>query len=41
VGSGRESAIRALQGSGMNVLTIKDQTPIAHGGVRQKKVRRI
>jgi small subunit ribosomal protein S11 len=41
VGSGRESAIRALQGSGMNVLTIKDETPTAHGGVRQKKVRRI
>lgn len=41
VGSGRESAIRALQGSGMSVLTIKDQTPIAHGGTRQKKVRRI
>lgn len=41
VGSGRESAIRALQGSGMTVLTIKDQTPVAHGGVRQKKVRRI
>lgn len=41
VGSGRESAIRALQGSGMTVLTIKDLTPVAHGGVRQKKVRRI
>lgn len=41
VGSGRESAIRALQGSGMTVLTIKDQTPVAHGGIRQKKVRRI
>ncbi len=41
VGSGRESAIRSLQGSGMNVLSIKDQTPIAHGGTRAKKVRRI
>jgi small subunit ribosomal protein S11 len=41
VGSGRESAVRALQGSGMNVLSIKDQTPTPHGGVRQKKVRRI
>lgn len=41
VGSGRESAIRALQGSGMAVLSIKDRTPIPHGGVRQKKVRRI
>lgn len=41
VGSGRESAIRSLQGSGMSVLSIKDQTPIAHGGTRAKKVRRI
>ncbi|MBP9686666.1 MAG: 30S ribosomal protein S11 [Candidatus Doudnabacteria bacterium] len=41
VGSSRESAVRALQGSGMNVLSIKDQTPVAHGGVRHKKVRRI
>lgn len=41
VGSGRESAIRALQGSGLIVLSIKDQTPIPHGGVRPKKVRRV
>jgi small subunit ribosomal protein S11 len=41
IGSGRESAIRALQSSGMNVLTIKDQTPIPHGGVRPKKPRRV
>ena len=41
IGSGRESAVRALQGSGLNVLTIKDQTPIAHGGVRPKKPRRV
>jgi len=41
IGSGRESAIRALQGSGMNVLTIKDRTPSPHGGVRPKKVRRV
>jgi small subunit ribosomal protein S11 len=41
VGSGRESAIRALQGSGLTVLSIKDETPIPHGGVRPKKVRRV
>ena len=41
VGSGRESAIRALQGSGLIVLSIKDETPIPHGGVRPKKVRRV
>ncbi len=41
IGSGRESAIRALQASGLTVLTIKDRTPTPHGGVRQKKVRRV
>lgn len=41
IGSGRESAIRALQGSGLTVLTIKDTTPTPHGGVRPKKVRRV
>lgn len=41
IGSGRESAVRALQGSGLNILTIKDQTPMPHGGVRPKKPRRV
>ena len=41
VGSGRESAVRALQGAGLSVLTIKDRTPIPHGGVRPKKPRRV
>jgi small subunit ribosomal protein S11 len=41
IGSGRESAIRALQGSGLSVLSIKDQTPTPHGGVRPKKPRRV
>lgn len=41
IGSGRESAIRALQASSLTVLTIKDRTPTPHGGVRQKKVRRV
>jgi small subunit ribosomal protein S11 len=41
IGSGRESAVRALQGSGLNVNVIKDQTPIPHGGVRPKKPRRV
>ncbi len=41
IGSGRESAIRALQGAGLTVLTIKDRTPTPHGGVRPKKVRRV
>ena len=41
IGSGRESAVRALQNSNINVLSIKDVTPIRHGGVRPKKVRRV
>lgn len=41
IGSGRESAVRALQSSGLTVLSIKDLTPIPHGGVRPKKVRRV
>lgn len=41
IGSGRESAVRALQSSGLIVLSIQDQTPIPHGGVRPKKVRRV
>lgn len=41
IGSGRESAVRALQSSGLSVLSIKDLTPIPHGGVRPKKVRRV
>lgn len=40
IGSGRESAVRALQGSGMTVLSIHDTTPIPHGGVRPRKPRR-
>lgn len=41
IGSGRDSAIRALQNADFSVLTIKDITPIKHGGVRPKKVRRV
>ena len=40
-GSGRESAIRALQASGLNVTFIKDVTPIPHNGCRPKKKRRV
>ncbi|PNR97110.1 30S ribosomal protein S11 [Petrotoga sp. 9PWA.NaAc.5.4] len=38
-GSGRESAIRALQAAGLNVESIKDVTPIPHNGCRPKKKR--
>lgn len=41
VGPGRESAIRGLASSGLNVLSIMDSTPIAHNGVRRPKPRRV
>ncbi|OGZ68415.1 MAG: 30S ribosomal protein S11 [Candidatus Staskawiczbacteria bacterium RIFCSPHIGHO2_02_FULL_34_9] len=41
IGAGRESALRTLVGQGLNVVTIKDVTPIPHNGVKAKKVRRI
>ncbi len=41
VGPGRESAIRGLTSTGLNVVSIMDSTPIAHNGVRRKKPRRV
>lgn len=41
IGSGREAAIRALAGSGLTIVGIKDLTPIPHNGVRPPKVRRV
>ena len=41
VGGGREAAIRALNVNGINVLSIKDITPIPHNGCRAKKPRRV
>lgn len=40
-GSGRESAITALQSVGMTVKTIEDVTPIPHNGCRPRKRRRV
>ncbi len=40
-GAGRESAIRALASSGLEVRTIKDVTPIPHNGCRPPKRRRV
>jgi small subunit ribosomal protein S11 len=40
-GSGRESAIRALQAEGLVVTAIKDVTPIPHNGCRPRKKRRV
>jgi small subunit ribosomal protein S11 len=40
-GSGRESAIRALQAAGLEVVAIKDVTPMPHNGCRPPKRRRV
>ena len=40
-GSGRESALRALQAVGLNITMIKDVTPIPHNGCRPPKRRRV
>ncbi len=40
-GSGREAAIRSLQGAGLYVSSIRDVTPIPHNGVRPPKRRRV
>ncbi|MDI3496302.1 MAG: small subunit ribosomal protein, partial [Patescibacteria group bacterium] len=41
VGTGRESAIRALNANGLEVTAIKDTTPVPHNGCRPKKPRRV
>jgi small subunit ribosomal protein S11 len=41
VGSGRESAIRALANRGLNITLIKDVTPLPHNGPRPPRVRRV
>jgi small subunit ribosomal protein S11 len=40
-GSGRETAMRALQASGLDVVSIRDVTPLAHNGCRPPKRRRV
>ena len=40
-GSGRESALRALQAAGFSVTSIRDVTPIPHNGCRPRKKRRV
>lgn len=40
-GAGRESAVRALQSSGMDIKSIRDVTPIPHNGCRPRKRRRV
>jgi len=41
IGTGRDAAIRALAESGLNILSIKDITPIPHDGCRPVKPRRV
>ena len=40
-GSGRETALRALQAKGFKILTIRDTTPMTHNGSRPPKKRRV
>ncbi len=40
-GAGREAAIRALQAAGLEIVLIKDVTPIPHNGCRPPKRRRV
>ena len=40
-GSGRETAIRALQVTGLKIIQIKDITPVPHNGCRPPKKRRV
>lgn len=41
IGSGREASVRALNANGLNVLSIKDMTPMPHNGPRPVKPRRV
>jgi small subunit ribosomal protein S11 len=41
VGMGRESAVRSLYASGLNIISIKDVTPLPHNGCRSRKPRRV
>ncbi len=40
-GSGREAAIRGIQGSGIRIKAIEDRTPLPHNGCRPRKRRRV
>jgi small subunit ribosomal protein S11 len=41
IGSGRESAVRSLAAKGLDIVSLKDITPIPHNGCRPPKVRRV
>lgn len=41
IGPGREQAVRGLSGAGLTIQSIRDNTPVAHGGCRKKGARRV
>lgn len=41
IGNGRDGALRALNANGINVLSIKDMTPVPHNGCRPRRARRL
>jgi small subunit ribosomal protein S11 len=41
VGAGRDSAVRAFIGKGIDIISIIDRTPVPHGGVTRRKPRRV
>lgn len=41
IGLGRDSVVRAMQGAGFNITVLRDVTPLAHGGCRSPKRRRV
>lgn len=41
IGAGRESAVRSLIAQGLNIVSIKDVTPMPHNGCRPRKTRRV
>ena len=41
IGAGRESSVRTLVSQGLNVVSIKDITPVPHNGCRPRKIRRV
>jgi small subunit ribosomal protein S11 len=41
VGSGRDAAVRALVGRGINIISLEDTTPVPHNGCRPRKARRV
>jgi len=41
VGNGRDSAVRSFNAKGLNIVSIKETTPVPHNGCRPRRARRI